>query len=111
MQKIVKTVALLILLSFLPSRALAWHGPSHLTVAQIAYEELQTTVSLLEMRSWQEWSLFPRSFLFVDGRRREFSAAPKRSNRYLRDIPQQQPPHANERGPAGLASSTRPQRS
>jgi hypothetical protein len=37
------TVALLGLLTLAPCRALAWHGPGHMTVTKIAYEELKTT--------------------------------------------------------------------
>jgi hypothetical protein len=60
-QKVVTTVALLSLLSLLPSRTLAWHGPDHMTVAKIAYEELKTTVSLLEMPS----SVVPKEVCWV----------------------------------------------
>jgi hypothetical protein len=43
MRKLVTTVALLGLLLHWPGRAPAWHGPGHMTVAKIAYEELKAT--------------------------------------------------------------------
>jgi hypothetical protein len=36
-------VALLGLVSLIPCRALAWHGPGHMTVAKIAFEELKAS--------------------------------------------------------------------
>lgn len=68
-------------------------------------------IALSKMSCWPSASPVHRCFILVDSLRRSFGELLKRCDRYPRDIPQQQPPRANERGLGALASPTRHQRS